>query len=167
MILGLLMLGSAAPDARGPGSRTMAIQKPVIQKVDIAGLASFIAHCDHPLIVNFWATFCDPCIKEMPYLQSVAGRYKEEGVELVLVSLDRPRDYPDRIAAFAKKNGLSARVLWLSENNAGASRARVDEHWSGGLPSSLFINRATGYRRFFDRQLTGAQVEPAIKEMLR
>jgi thiol-disulfide isomerase/thioredoxin len=157
MIMGLLLLGFI----------TLRGQEPAIQKMDIGELASLITHCDHPLIVNFWATFCAPCIKEMPYLQSAAARYKDQGVELVLVSLDRPGDYSDRIAAFAKTNGLSARILWLSETNAGAIRARVDAHWSGGLPSSLFINNATRYRRFFDRQLTEAQVDPAIKELVK
>ena len=138
-----------------------------IQKMKITELASYIAHCDHPLIVNFWATYCPPCINEIPWLQNTVTRYKEQRVELVLVSLDRPADYPSRIAAFARKNDVSARILWLCETNADTVRSLVDPHWSGGLPSSLFINNATHYRRFFDRQLTGPQVELAVKELIK
>ena len=138
-----------------------------IQKMKITELASYITLCDHPLIVNFWATHCPPCINEIPWLQNTVTRYKEQGVELVLVSLDRPADYPARIAAFARKNDLSARILWLSETNADTVRSLVDPHWSGGLPSSLFINNAAHYRRFFDRQLTEPQVELAVKELIK
>jgi thiol-disulfide isomerase/thioredoxin len=54
---------------------------------------------DHPLIVNFWATFCVPCNKEIPYFQSTVARYKDQGVELILVSLDLPDYYPTKIGA--------------------------------------------------------------------
>jgi len=150
-----------------------------IQKMKITELASYIAHCDHPLIVNFWATTCPPCVKEIPWLQNTVARYREQeqpdrmtcpecrSVELVLVSLDRPADYPARIAAFTRKNDVSVRILWLSETNADTVRSLVDPHWSGGLPSSLFINNAAHYRRFFDRQLTEPQVELAVKELVR
>lgn len=138
-----------------------------IQKISAAELADYIAHCDHPLIVNFWATFCVPCMKEMPYFQSTVSRYKEKGVELILVSLDLPDYYPSKIAAFAKKSDLRARILWLNETDADYFCPKVDSAWSGGIPCSLFINNATHFRRFFDRQLTEAQVEPAIREMIK
>jgi thiol-disulfide isomerase/thioredoxin len=137
-----------------------------IGKVRITELADYIARCDHPLIVTFWATFCMPCAKEIPYFQNTAGRFKENGVELLLVSLDLPDYYPAKIAAFAKKSDYTARILWLNETNADYFCPKVDTGWSGGIPCSLFINNATRYRRFFDRQLTESQVEPAIKEMI-
>jgi thiol-disulfide isomerase/thioredoxin len=151
----------------GLAARAQGVKTPGVEKIRIAGLASYIAHCDHPLIVNFWATFCSPCIREIPWLQNTVTRYAGQGVELVLVSLDRPADYPARITAFARKNDVSVRILWLSETNADTMRSLVDPHWSGGLPSSLFINNATRYRRFFDRQLTESQVELAVKELVR
>jgi thiol-disulfide isomerase/thioredoxin len=139
---------------------------PAVQKIKITELESYIARCDHPLIVSFWATFCVPCVKEIPYFQSTVDRYKDKGVELVLVSLDLPDYYPGRIAAFVKKSGFTARILWLNETDADYFCPRVDPHWSGGIPCSLFINNTHHYRRFFDRQLTEPQVALEIKEML-
>ena len=137
-----------------------------IQKIRITELESYIAHCDHPLIVNFWATFCVPCNKEIPYFQSTVDRHKDKGVELILVSLDLPDYYPSRIAAFAKKSEYTARVFWLNETDADYFCPKVDPGWSGGIPCSLFINNKAHYRRFFDRQLTEPQVDLEIKEMI-
>jgi thiol-disulfide isomerase/thioredoxin len=137
-----------------------------VQKIRITDLQDYIAHSDHPLIVNFWATFCVPCNKEIPYFQSTVARYKEQGVELILVSLDLPDYFPGKIGDFAKKQGYTAKILWLNETNADYFCPRVDPHWSGGIPSSLFVDNKTHYRRFFDRQLTEPQVDVEIKKMI-
>jgi|HubBroStandDraft_2_1064218.scaffolds.fasta_scaffold230701_2 thiol-disulfide isomerase/thioredoxin len=142
-------------------------QAPVpVQKIRITDLQDYIARSDHPLIVNFWATFCVPCNKEIPYFQSAVARYKDQGVELILVSLDLPDYYPAKISDFARKQGYTAKILWLNETDADYFCPKVDPHWSGGIPSSLFVDNRTHYRRFFDRQLTEPQVDLEIKKMI-
>ena len=137
-----------------------------IRKIKITDLEQTIAQSDHPLIVNFWATFCVPCIKEIPYFQSTVARYQSEQVELILVSLDLPDYYPAKIASFAQSHGFTGRIVWLNETNADYFCPKVDPKWTGGIPCSLFINNKTHYRRFFDRQLTEPQVDLEIKKML-
>jgi thiol-disulfide isomerase/thioredoxin len=137
-----------------------------IEKVKITDLENYIANSDHPLIVNFWATFCVPCNHEIPYFQIGAAKFQDQKVELILVSLDLPTYYPEKIADFAKKSNYTARILWLNETDADYFCPKVDQRWSGGIPSSLFINNRTHYRRFFDRQLTEPQVNLEIKKML-
>jgi len=144
----------------------LALAQPAIKKIKITDLQQTIAASDHPLIVSFWATFCEPCNKEIPYFQTTVAAYKEQNVGLILVSLDLPDYYPARIAAFAKTRGYHVPIVWLDETNADYFCPRVDPHWGGGIPCSLFINNKTHYRRFFDRQLTEPQVELEIKEML-
>jgi len=139
---------------------------PVILKWKVTDLESYIAKADHPLIINFWATFCVPCNKEIPYFQSTVEKYKQQGVELVLVSLDLPDYYPVRIASFAGKNAYKATIAWLNETDADYFCPRIDKRWTGGIPSSLFINNKTHFRRFYDRQLTEPQVGLAIKELI-
>ena len=138
-----------------------------IKKIKITDLERTIAQSDHPLIVNFWATFCAPCVKEIPYFQSTVAHYPGEQVELILVSLDLPDYYPAKIASFAQGRGFTANIVWLDETNADYFCPKVDPRWTGGIPSSLFINNKTHYRRFFDRQLTEPQVDLEIKEMLK
>ena len=141
-------------------------QAQTVKKIKITDLEQTIAQSDHPLIVNFWATFCVPCIKEIPYFQSTVARYQGQQVELILVSLDLPDYYPAKIASFAQSRGFTSSIVWLNETDADYFCPKVDPKWTGGIPSSLFINNKTHYRRFFDRQLTEPQVEIEIKKML-
>ncbi len=138
-----------------------------IKKIKITDLESYITKSDHPLIVNFWATFCGPCIQEIPYFQSVTAKYKDRKVELLLVSLDLPDYYPAKISSFARQNNYTTPIMWLNETNADYFCPKIDKSWSGGIPSTLFINNKTQYHKFFERQLTEPQVELNIKEMIR
>ena len=60
-----------------------------IKKIKITDLEKTIKESKTPLIVNFWATFCIPCIEEIPYFQETVKKYKKENVTLLLVSIDR------------------------------------------------------------------------------
>src|SRR5687767_7352972 len=71
-----------------------------------------------PLIINFWATFCKPCIAELPHFQELANKYKGQGVKLVLVSLDLKGAYPAKVVKFAKKLRITSPVVFLDESNA-------------------------------------------------
>jgi thiol-disulfide isomerase/thioredoxin len=137
-----------------------------IKKIKIDELQSYIEKSDHPLIVNFWATYCVPCVQEIPYFQKHAEKFKKQGLELLLVSLDLPDYYPVKIVAFAKKENFTAPILWLNESNADYFCPKIDKQWSGGIPSSLFINNQTHFRKFFERQLTEPQLEENMKTLL-
>jgi thiol-disulfide isomerase/thioredoxin len=150
-----LLFGWSVSQAQGP-----------VQKIRITELQDYISKSDHPLIVNFWATFCVPCNKEIPYFQSTVARYKDQGVELILVSLDLPDYFPGKISDFVRKQGYTSKILWLNETDADYFCPKVDPRWSGGIPSSLFVDNKTHYRQFFDRQLTEPQVDLEIKKMI-
>ena len=89
-----------------------------IPKWKITDLEEYIAKSDTPVIVNFWATYCAPCIKEIPYFQEVVKRYEKKGVKLLLVSLDFRESFPDKISSFADKRKFTSPIVWLDETNA-------------------------------------------------
>jgi len=138
-----------------------------IKKIGIKDLQSYVQESRHPLIVNFWATYCVPCIEEIPYFQKAVARYKDKNIELLLVSLDLPSYYPDKIASFAQGKEFKAPIVWLNETNADYFCPKVDKRWSGGIPASLFVNNQTHFRKFFERQLTEPQLDITISEMLQ
>lgn len=119
-----------------------------IPKWKLADLEKAIANAEKPTIFNFWATFCKPCIEEIPYFQQIVKKYKSAGVQLILVSLDVPEAYPTKIKSFAKKLKFTAPVKFLDETNADLFCPVVDSAWSGAIPASLFINNKSGYRSF-------------------
>jgi len=138
-----------------------------IKAVKVTELAKTISDSKTPLIVNFWATFCVPCIQEMPYFQEMARQYKSQNVSLLFVSLDLNEAYPTKVNAMAKKLQLTFPVVWLNETNADYFCPKIDTSWSGGMPSSLFVNNATGYHKFFEDQLSKEKLEVVIKEMIK
>jgi thiol-disulfide isomerase/thioredoxin len=136
-----------------------------IPKWKIEQLDSYIKNADKPTIINFWATFCKPCIEEIPYFQKLVNKYKSSGIQLLLVSLDLPEDYK-KIKPFAVKRKITEPIVYLDETNADIFCPKVDKRWSGVIPASLFINPLTGYRIFFEDQLSEAKVEAQIKVMI-
>src|SRR5687767_12670581 len=74
-----------------------------IKKWKLADLKEAIEKAEQPTVFNFWATFCIPCIEEIPYFQQVVKKYDSAGVKLVLVSLDMQELYPKKLKAFAAK----------------------------------------------------------------
>lgn len=130
-------------------------------------LKSTIKDSKEPTIINFWATFCKPCIAELPYFQALANQYKNAGVKLIMVSLDLKEAYPAKVKSFAKKLKLTSPVVFLDETNADLFCPVVDSSWSGAIPASLFINNATGYRKFYEEELSKEKLEAEIKNMLR
>ena len=132
----------------------------------INDVTRYIDKSDSVLVVNFWATFCKPCIEEIPYLESISKKYKDQKVKVVLVSLDLPAFYPGRIENFAKKNNYSSQIVWLNETNADYFCPKIDKSWSGVIPSTLIINRTTGYKKFIEDQIKPEQFEQELKNAL-
>lgn len=119
-----------------------------------------------PTVFNFWATFCKPCIAELPHFQAVANQYKDRGLRLVMVSLDLKEAYPKMVPAFVKRLKLTSPVVFLDETNADLFVPLVDSSWSGAIPASLFINKEKGYRKFVEDELNKEKLEVEIRKMV-
>lgn len=139
-----------------------------IPKWKLADLEKVIKQSDKPAIINFWATWCKPCIEELPYFQELAKKYEQQGVRLILVSLDMKEAYPAGIKNFSTKRKINAsNIVFLDETNADLFCPAVDPKWSGAIPATLFVNNKTGYRSFFEDQLSKDQLEKEILKMIQ
>jgi len=138
-----------------------------LKKVKATELQAYIRKADHPLIINFWATYCKPCVQEIPHFESTVAKYKAEGIELLLVSVDLASYFPDRIVSFARDRKFISSIMWLNETNADYFCPLIDKKWSGAIPASLFINNKTKFRKFFERQLTDQQVDETVSAMTK
>src|SRR5438105_10833554 len=104
-----------------------------IQKWKLKDLEAAITNARQPTIFNFWATYCVPCMKELPHFQQLVDEYKKEGVILILVSLDLPEAYPQKIKSFIISHNIKASVAFLDEPNADDFCPVVDKSWSGAI----------------------------------
>lgn len=130
-----------------------------IKRWKMDDLVRYIDNNDSALIVNFWATFCGPCIEEIPYFQTIAKKYETQKAKLLLVSLDFDENYPHKIAAFAKKHGFTAEIIWLDESRPDEFCPKIDSSWSGAMPATLFSNKKKNYRKFIEAQLSPERAE--------
>lgn len=134
-----------------------------IKKLKIAELLKMIDTSSTPLVVNFWASWCAPCVREIPWFEKNVALLANKKVKMVLVSIDFPDDYPKTIAAFAKKNGYKSEIVWLNESNADEFCPKIDKSWEGAIPVTLMVNNKKKYRQFFNQQLP----EPKLVEELQ
>jgi len=137
-----------------------------IKKVKVTEVEEYIKNSDHPIVLNCWATWCAPCVEEIPYFMETVKKYSDQKVELVLMSLDFASSYPNKIIDLIKRKHFEATFLWLNETNADYFCPKIDPKWDGTLPSTLYIDPKTGYRKFFGRPMTDRQIDLEVGRLV-
>lgn len=135
-----------------------------IPVVSLAELRQRIAHPtnDTTYIVNFWATWCKPCIEELPVFEQLTQESNTSNLKVLLVSLDFKKDIETKVLPFVTKRGLRSEVLLMNEPNAAAWIDKVDSSWSGAIPATIIINPVRRSRRFIEGQLTKPELDSLI-----
>lgn len=110
-----------------------------LKVVDFEGLEDFLASYDDDktLVINFWATWCVPCVKELPYFEQAHSTYESDEVEIILVSLDFKKQIDQRVVPFIEKHDLQSTLLLLDAPDANAWIDKVSPDWSGAIPATL------------------------------
>lgn len=138
-----------------------------IAKLKITDIEKYIDdNTGEVLVLNFWATFCKPCVAEIPSFIKITDQYKAQNVKLLLVSLDLPSYYPAKVAGFAKKHKFNTNIVWLDETNADYFCPKIDKTWSGSIPATLIVNTKTGYRKFFEEEIDAENFDKELKKAM-
>ena len=88
-------------------------------------------------VVNFWATWCAPCVKELPHFEKLNSENKS--VKVVLVSLDFKNQYETKLLPFLKNKKINSEVVLLTDKDYNTWLPTVDKEWSGSIPATLII----------------------------
>ena len=133
--------------------------------VDLAGLQKVIqAPGTEVRVINFWATWCGPCVKELPLLEKL-GQERTD-VKVTLVSLDLDLDpNPEKVHKFVQRRKIKSSVLILDAGSGNEWIDKVDKRWSGALPATLIVNSKTGKSTLFERELHEGDLEKLIAEI--
>ena len=124
-------------------SQSAAAQIAVYEKFD-AFEKAIIKEDDTIYVINFWATWCAPCIKELPYFEKL--HTDNPKVKVILVSLDSRKDLEKKLIPFVNRKKITAQVVLLSDKDYNAWLDKIDASWSGAIPATLIIS---GKRKLF------------------
>lgn len=116
---------------------------------------------DNIHVVNFWATWCAPCVKELPHFEAVNQEYKDKNVKVLLVSLDFNLK---KLNSFLAKNGLKSEKVLLDDPDQNAWIPKVSKEWSGAIPATVIYKN--GQRKFYEQSFTKAALESEIRKFI-
>ena len=136
-----------------------------VKSFDFNGLERYLKPENDVLyVVNFWATWCQPCVAELPYFERINNEFKNQNVKVILVSLDMSKQVTTRLIPYIQKNNIQSEVVLLNDLDADTWINKVDSSWSGALPATLFYS--TEKRVFFEKSFTYESLLEQLKNFL-
>lgn len=116
-----------------------------IPKVDFSEIEKILSIKDDTLrVINFWATWCKPCVEELPILEQLSKENQDEAFSMYYISLDFPNQIETKLIPFLKENPLHGEVIVLDDPDANTWIDKVDSNWSGAIPATI-INKGENH----------------------
>jgi thiol-disulfide isomerase/thioredoxin len=120
---------------------------------------------DQTYIINFWATWCKPCVEEMPDFIKLNDELKGKAFKMVLISLDFPSQIESRLKPYIAENDIEAEIVVLDDPNSNAWIPLVSDEWSGAIPATLLYNREK--RSFYEQKLDYKKLKEIVKHYIK
>ncbi|UOQ77388.1 TlpA family protein disulfide reductase [Hymenobacter sp. 5516J-16] len=121
---------------------------------------------DTTYVVNFWATWCAPCVKELPHFDQLTTTYAKQKVKVLLVSMDYASQLEKKVKPFVLKRALKSEVVLLNETDPNTYLDQVDTKWSGALPFTIFVNNAQRKRVTFEQELSAEELQKQLQAFI-
>lgn len=115
-------------------------------------------------VINFWATWCAPCVREIPAFEQLYATYKEQLVQVVLVSLDNPDHLESRVLPFLDRMDVQSRVILLDDPRSSRWIPLVSDEWTGAIPATIV--QARNHHAFYEREFKFEELEEIILPLL-
>lgn len=125
-------------------------------------LMARVSNQDTTYIVNFWASWCAPCVAELPQFAALQKHYAQEKVKVLLVSLDFADSYPQKLTTYVARKKITPEVVWFSETKANEFIPKIDNAWSGALPGTMIVQQRSNYKLFMEKSVTEEEIRQII-----
>lgn len=116
-------------------------------------------------VVNFWATWCKPCVDELPFFEKINREFKSENVEVLLVSLDFSNQIEEQLIPFIKDNNIRSEIVVLDDPDQNKWIDAIDSSWSGALPATIIYNKVK--RNFYERSFDEAGLLEELHKFIK
>lgn len=120
---------------------------------------------DTVYVINFWATWCKPCIKEIPYFLALEEKYKASPFSVIFVSVNRPKELAG-VDNFWKRQGIPKNSWLLNAKDPNYFIPAIADEWSGAIPATLIIHPAKQYRAFYEQEFTESALHTIIEPLI-
>lgn len=121
---------------------------------------------DTVYVLNFWATWCGPCVQELPDFEKLNSNFANQKVQVILVSNDFSKTLETKVKPFVLEHQLKSKVVLMGETDPNTWINLVSPDWSGALPATLIISKQKNKTLFFEKQMTYAALEAAVRSLL-
>lgn len=158
--IALFVLGTAAL-LQGFRPKTKSVQKLSFEELS----DRISAENDTLYVVNFWATWCKPCVKELPYFEHVNEKFQGRPVKVLLVSLDFENELEAKVRPLAEKRIPRSEVLLLTDTDYNSWMGKVDQEWQGNIPATLFVNKKSNIKDFVSTTLEEEELVSKIEKL--
>ena len=118
---------------------------------------------DTTYIVNFWATWCKPCVEEMPEFEKFRNAHLSQPVKVILVSIDFEEDLHKKLMPFISKNHYNSEIILLDEINGNDFINKIDERWSGAIPATVVTFKNKHKQVLFEKKINCDLLEETLK----
>ena len=109
---------------------------------------------DTTYVVNFWATWCKPCVAELPEFEKLHLNYSSKKVKVLLVCIDFKDELEKRVKPFIEKAKYKCEVLLLDEVNGNDFINKIETSWSGAIPATLITKKSKSINYFIEKKVT-------------
>lgn len=130
---------TAETTARGEKNAAENIDLPQVRQIDGDALGKLLKPNGKPLLINFWATWCGPCVEEFPELVKINSDYGDK-LDVAAISMDELAEINRDVPKFLAKVKAKMPAYLLKTTDDDTALQNIDKSWQGGLPFTILIN---------------------------
>lgn len=119
---------------------------------------------DQVYVINFWATWCRPCVKEMPAFNKLYENYHDKNVEIILVSLDFGKNVQKKVSDFKYRHDIKSKIVILDDPDSNSWINKVNPDWSGAIPATVIYRNVES--NFYEKDFEYQELENEVKTFL-